>query len=345
MWAKLNPLPESINGWRWEAHRIKSKAATRTTSQGYSEASGHRDHPHGGVEASPNPDWEDCPGCPKCSSNDGLVLRKGSWRPTRSHEYVFLFSKSDTPYGDREAVREPLADSSIQRISQPTFDSQEGGEKDYGTTGINNNRSSRNALENLAAKYRSSGNVERKTADGTRSRTNDHLGSSIPWEGSEVGRNKRDVWWLATKPYKDAHFAVFPETLIETPILSSTSEKGNCATCGEPWVRVVRKGELEEHPERVGRSVRNVGNLPMGENAYSKDGGTLGLARKIETLEWRPTCSCDSNDPVPGIVLDPFSGSGTVGVVAIKHGRRAILIDLKPEYCTLARDRIAKSRM
>lgn len=45
----------------------------------------------------------------------------------------------------------------------------------------------------------------------------------------------------------------------------------------------------------------------------------------------------------PGIVLDPFGGSGTVGVVAKKLGRSYILIDIKPEYCEMARKRIANT--
>ena len=43
---------------------------------------------------------------------------------------------------------------------------------------------------------------------------------------------------------------------------------------------------------------------------------------------------------VPCVVLDPFAGSGTVGVVAQKAGRRAILIDVNPDYCAMARERL-----
>ena len=43
-----------------------------------------------------------------------------------------------------------------------------------------------------------------------------------------------------------------------------------------------------------------------------------------------------------GIVLDPFAGAGTIGVVAKKFGRRFILIDIKKEYCEMAERRIAK---
>jgi DNA modification methylase len=46
--------------------------------------------------------------------------------------------------------------------------------------------------------------------------------------------------------------------------------------------------------------------------------------------------------PVGGTVLDPYLGSGTTGLVALRHGRHFIGIDLKPEYVAMARERIAK---
>jgi DNA modification methylase len=44
---------------------------------------------------------------------------------------------------------------------------------------------------------------------------------------------------------------------------------------------------------------------------------------------------------VGDLVLDPFAGAGTTGVVAAQHGRSFIGIELKPEYATMARERIA----
>ena len=49
------------------------------------------------------------------------------------------------------------------------------------------------------------------------------------------------------------------------------------------------------------------------------------------TLGWRPTCRHDA-EPVPAVLLDPFAGTGTVGMVAQALNRRAVLIDLNPEY-------------
>ena len=58
-----------------------------------------------------------------------------------------------------------------------------------------------------------------------------------------------------------------------------------------------------------------------------------------QTTGWQLTCDHDS-EPVPALVLDPFCGSGTTGVVALRHGRSFIGIELNPEYVEMARQRI-----
>ena len=63
------------------------------------------------------------------------------------------------------------------------------------------------------------------------------------------------------------------------------------------------------------------------------------LPPKNQTVGWEPTCSHDA-EPVPALVLDPFCGSGTTGVVALRHGRSFIGIELNPEYVEMARQRI-----
>lgn len=69
----------------------------------------------------------------------------------------------------------------------------------------------------------------------------------------------------------------------------------------------------------------------------------LGLEIPFDGIPggWLPSCSCSIDKTVPGIVLDPFFGAGTVGVVAAKLGRRWIGIELNPDYCEIARKRIA----
>jgi hypothetical protein len=68
------------------------------------------------------------------------------------------------------------------------------------------------------------------------------------------------------------------------------------------------------------------------------------MARRNATREhktpWQPSCACAAGDPVPQTVLDPFTGSGTTGVVAVRHQRSFIGCELNPDYLALARKRI-----
>lgn len=99
IWAKRSPMPESLSGWRWEKCRVK------VASQ-----------------------WSPCPGCPKCERTGGLVLRKGQWRPTTAHEYLFLLSRGGDYYGDAAAVAEPAAGESPGNIRHKGADAYAAGD-------------------------------------------------------------------------------------------------------------------------------------------------------------------------------------------------------------------------
>jgi len=152
-------------------------------------------------------------------------------RCTKAHEYLFLLSKSQHYYFDHEAVKEPLAASSIPRLKQ-NIESQVGTTRANGGAKTNGN-------------FKAVGDVENGT------------------------RNRRSVWSITTKPFKGAHFAVMPEALVEPCVL-----------------------------------------------AGSKAGDTI---------------------------LDPFTGSGTVGVVSLWHGRSFVGTELNPEYVEIAEARILDS--
>lgn len=130
-------------------------------------------------------------------------------RPTKSHEYVFLLSKSSRYYYDADAIKEPAKEWSGQAAV-------------FERTGL----VSEHIIPNQsAAQHRKSrsGNLERKMGS-ARGRTGSHLGGSIPWEGAT--RNKRSVWKIATKPFKGAHFAVFPPELVKPCILAGCPKGG-----------------------------------------------------------------------------------------------------------------------
>jgi len=139
-------------------------------------------------------------------------------RPTKSHEYVFLLSKSPRYYYDHEAIKEPAIYAGDDRGSRT--DARRG-------TGMN-------------------------SMSGVTGET----------------KNKRDVWTINTKPFRGAHFAVMPEALVEPCVLAGSAE-----------------------------------------------GDT---------------------------VLDPFTGSGTVAVVANRHGRNFVGTELNADYAEIARERITK---
>ncbi len=155
-------------------------------------------------------------------------------------------------------------------------------------------------------------------------------------------RNKRDVWTVSTANCKEVHFATFPPKLITPCVLAGTSAWGVCPVCGAPWTRVTGDGEArlvrwapgpDKHTEAIGGQGKTSAML-------------TGIIRDKLTLGWRATCDCGAGEPVPAIVLDPFVGSGTTGIVAIRNGRRFIGVDLSYSYLhDIARKRLAVNQV
>ncbi len=147
-------------------------------------------------------------------------------------------------------------------------------------------------------------------------------------------RNKRSVWHIATQPYPEAHFATYPEALIEPCILAGTSEKGQCPACGAPWVRVVERTPSEPARDNY------AGKGHMGPHRCGGDRAGGFYPGGPSVTGWQPTCTCAAGDPIPQTVLDPFTGSGTTGAVAVRHQRNFVGCELNPAYLELARRRI-----
>jgi DNA modification methylase len=148
-----------------------------------------------------------------------------------------------------------------------------------------------------------------------------------------AGRNARTVWTITPRPFKGAHFATFPAELAERCIKAGSSERGKCPECGAAWVRVVERETFGNwNPHRAQ-------SLEMGAR---KPSGQAKWAAYIPpvTTGWRPTCSHDL-EPVPDVVLDPFAGAGTVGLVCQRLGRDHLGVELNPAYRQMAIDRIA----
>lgn len=238
-------------------------------------------------------------------------------RPTSAHEYVFLLTKSEKYFYDHYAVREKGADTKHTRQRykyKPSKAKKKAQNKDSN-------------IENLDFAH---------------------------YFISDGYRNKRTVWTIAPESYSEAHFATFPQKLVEPMILAGTSEAGCCPECGNPWKRILKKIVLPP-PDRQNNNAFKTS--PDGRHGTGTT--TLRDTVKYETLGFEPTCWHGTRHPIPQaeldadpsllddyetkphkpigcLVLDPFSGTSVVGRVAVKHRQRFLGVELNPEYIKLA---------
>lgn len=161
--------------------------------------------------------------------------------------------------------------------------------------------------------------------------------------GTTGTRNSWNVWHIATKPFPEAHFATFPSELAERCILAGTSEKGCCAACGAPWVRLVSAdSSLNATNERIADyDVPGIAKGKSADRVRRLDGKNYQRVRQGSN-DWKPSCTCNS-EVIPATVLDPFAGAFTAMLVAQQLGRKGIGIELNPDYCRIAERRITKA--
>ena len=247
-------------------------------------------------------------------------------RPTKAHEYLFLLSKSPRYFYDQQAIKEPMQDITYWRLTQPGFEQQAGGPKDP----LDGNRSERKALNNQHEKLIA------------QEKWKTRLEGFKEWKKTNTGRNRRTVWTIATQPFPEAHFATFPEKLVEPCTLAGCPAQV-CPECGAPWERVIV--ETSEYTAfRKHRARADFKRLDMAESGVGRVAieSPAGMPEKNRTLGFRPTCICGREDTMPGIMADIFCGAGTALLVALRLGRRAVGIELKPEYMDITRKRIAE---
>ena len=337
IWDKPNPMRESVMDRLTTSHEY----VFMLTKSGNRLYWAHPNRP--GVRSKPPPDYRYLyadTGEVVEASPKGWRAKDSGWRRVKlwqGHDYFF----------DAYAIREPLAEASIARISQATFWKQQGGPKDY-RNGVNPNRSARRTLENLARRTPSGWNVNHDEPNLTgrypqkrekqRGHRRPHQGFIDRWDDMTTveqrpgGANAGTVWRIATRPFRGNHFATFPEDLPRRCILAGTSEYGVCAECGAPWERVVNV------------EYKNPGNrITNGARSLDRCDETAGFAQRLErstaTTGWQPTCACNAA-VVPATVLDPFIGSGTTAIAAQRLGRRAVGVDASIDYLDLAQKRI-----
>lgn len=324
IWAKPNPMPESVTDRPTKSHEYIFFLTKSGTSQYWThrEKDGVRSKPKadwrwvnqitGEEVAEAPPDWKEIITCPKCGGKGVAQVDCGyeimgewfeSWQEDecpvckgkkniQRWKRVNLWHGHDYFY-DQEAVREKY-EKPLDRWGGATTK-----ETDY-----------------------SKGNeFAIKERVGREHRPN------------PSGRNLRSVWTFPTRGFKDAHFATFPPELPRRCILAGTSEKGCCPDCGAPWERVTeRSGGRDWRQDKI--EPKGIPGEIMGEGGSKRGQSSTPLndTQKVQTLGWRPTCSCSHKETVPCVVLDPFLGRGTTAEVAIELGRDYIGIDLNPDY-------------
>lgn len=173
----------------------------------------------------------------------------------------------------------------------------------------------------------------------------DHFGSHTSGDEKEAQngnsymrgspkKNKRDVWEVSTKPSGFAHFAVYPLELVEPCVKAGTSAFGQCKSCGAPYERVLEEEKVKRNREE--RFTESKFQHAQGLRGCSSD----HVGTTSETVGWKQTCDCDTDDVERQTVLDPFSGAATTGIAALKHGRRYVGIEINEDYIELSKERI-----
>jgi site-specific DNA-methyltransferase (adenine-specific) len=157
-----------------------------------------------------------------------------------------------------------------------------------------------------------------------------YLWKKKEFNANPLGRIKRCVWSIPTKPFPEAHFAVFPEQLVQQCLDAGCSTE-ICKKCNTAKIIDYcrpKSPNVEVRQKRFNRdSSRKIGQK------YQK------WLQENPPIEQINSCDCNTGFE-SGIVLDPFMGSGTVALVALKNDRKFIGIELNSEYIKIANKRI-----
>lgn len=145
-------------------------------------------------------------------------------RCTKSHEYIFLFAKRQRYYFNAEAIKEPIANSTIDRLAQD-IERQSGSARAHGGTKIMKAvGGSKGAFGGVQSRRRGSGNKARKESPAPGISKGGFAGS-VPFEYVTDYRNKRSVWNMPTTSGSGKnHYATFPDELAVNCILAGTAE-------------------------------------------------------------------------------------------------------------------------
>jgi DNA modification methylase len=151
-----------------------------------------------------------------------------------------------------------------------------------------------------------------------------------------LGAPLLDWWKVPVQGYKGAHYATFPTELPRRVVVSMCPDRV-CTKCGEPSRRITKTTNA------LGYQVQRAAHRKSPEGAGN---GRVGLPRMPSITSERVTIgwtTCGHGSWRPGVVLDPFVGSGTTLAVARELGRSSIGIDIDERNVPLAHERVGNS--
>lgn len=190
-------------------------------------------------------------------------------RPSKSHEHLFLLTKSTKYFYDAEIIKENQKEISIRRAYSKNKVKDR---KDYGDPN-----------------YAISGEAQNKTYEKLRKKI-DNLE-----EGETLKCNKKDVWEFGTASEKAKHFAIFPENLVRPCIQAGSSTGGCCPKCSVPWKRIANHGYPSDwqsacncgkkEPNRCAILDPFNGTGTTGKVAYELDRNYLGIELNPQYIE------------------------------------------------------------
>lgn len=157
-----------------------------------------------------------------------------------------------------------------------------------------------------------------------------------------LGANRPNCWQINAENFSESHYAVFPQRLIFELIRVGCPQEV-CRYCGLPRTRLSKTEQVVVKQYQDKGKAKEVFEANDSRNVLPRTRTGLDTRAIHQTVGWSD-CNCeDKNKYRPGIVLDPFMGAGTTGLVAKKLGRNYIGIELNKEYVKLAEKRIEDS--
>lgn len=238
-------------------------------------------------------------------------------RFTNDFEYVYMFVKSQKIYFDTQF--EPSV-SGNWRARGGSLLNDTGWARDAGTNEYNRGKPDRR-LGKGRIEY--DGKCKGKKGEGGRA-----------FVKVEKFRRMRTTFNLALQPFIGAHFAVFPDKLIE-PLIKATCPLAVCSKCGRPRREIYKQTHVKTRPYKKSKFP---GSGQSGE-------GEIGLRERweVDSREFvgYDFCSCGAGLR-KGVVFDPFMGAGTTALVAEKLNRDWCGVELNKNYIRMAYRRLAK---